>query len=267
MVGFGTVRHTLETTGQQEAALNRLLTIREVSAYLQMDANTVYRWCRESMLPAVKMGKEWRVSQRDLDGFLLARRNNARSDSLETILRHQVSPPEHIIVMLTDPERVYELEAAFFKVALQRGYPILKPCWWQNVDEVRRRLEAAGIPVTDLEAAGRFVLWDLWTVYRDGGAQGVLDLFTRQLEAWGDRVFWGSGSHLIDEWSGSFPEFLAYEERLHAILSRSTGVMICPCVSTPAVAEGAEEMLNLVPHHSGVLFMPQTGPVLARLIA
>jgi len=252
---------------RNEANLNRLLTIREVSAYLQMDANTVYRWCRDSMLPAVKMGKEWRVSQRDLDNFLLARRNGARYDSLEAILRHQVSPPEHIMVMLTDPERVYELETAFFQAAIKRGYPILKPCWWQNVDEVRQRLGAAGIPVADLEAAGRLVIWDLWSVYREGGTQGVLDLFARQVEAWDDRVFWGSGSHLIDEWSGSFLELLAYEERLHAVLSRSTGMMICPCVSTPAVAKGAAEMLNLVPHHSGILFMPQSGPVLARLIA
>jgi len=250
-----------------ESRVNRLLTIREVSAYLQMDANTIYRWCRESTLPAVKLGKEWRVSQRDLDAFLLAGRNRARYSSLEGILSHQVSPPEHIIVMLTDPERVYELETAFFQEAIKRGYPILKPCWWQNVDEVRRRLEGAGIPVGDLEAAGRFVIWDMWSVYREGGTQAVLDLFTRQVEAWGDRVFWGSGSHLIDEWSGIFPAFLDYEERLHLILSRSTGMMFCPCVSTPAVAEGAAEMLKLVPHHSGVLFMPQTGPVLARFIA
>lgn len=247
--------------------LNRLLTIKEVSTYLQMDPNTIYRWCRESTLPAVKMGKEWRISQRDLDSFLLARRNDARYESLETILRHQLSPPEHIIVMLTDPERVYEVEATFFRVATERGYPILKPCWWQNVDEVRKRLVAAGIPIAELEAAGRFVIWDLWSVYRDGGVDAVLDLFARQTDAWSDRVFWGSGSHLIDEWSGSFPEFLDYEERLHSILSQSTGLVLCPCVSTPAVAEGAAEMLKLVPHHSGALFMPQSGPILARFIA
>ena len=49
----------------------------------------------------------------------------------------------------------------------------------------------------------------------------MLDLFARQTDAWNDRVFWGSESHLIDEWSGSFPEFLDYEERLHSILSQS----------------------------------------------
>jgi excisionase family DNA binding protein len=250
-----------------EVSLNRLLTIKELATYLQLDPNTVYRWCRENMLPAVKMGKEWRVSQRDLDAFVMARRNAARYDSLEAILEHQMSPPEHVVVLLTDPQRVYELEVTFFRAALDRGHPILKACWWQNVDDVRRRLIAAGIPVADLEASGRFVIWDMWSVYRRGGADGVLELFASQVEAWNDRAFWGSGSHLVDEWSGSFPALLDYEARLHPILSRSTGVVLCPCVSTPTVAEGAAELLNLVPHHSGALFMPSSGPVLARLIA
>lgn len=247
--------------------LDRLLTIREVAAYLQIDANTVYRWCRDSTLPAVKMGKEWRVGQRDLETFLLNRRNDARSNSLEAICRHQLSPPEHILVMLTDPARVYEIEIAFFRAALQRGYPILKACWWQNPNEVRRRLMEAGIPVAELERKGELVIWDLWTAYRNGGTEAVLGLFARQTEQWSDRVFWGSGSHLVDEWSGDFVAFLDYEERLHAILSRATGVLLCPCVTTTAVAEGTQELLNLVPHHNGVLFMPQSGPVLARLIA
>lgn len=247
--------------------MDRLLTIKEVAAYLQIDANTVYRWCRDSVLPALKMGKEWRISQRDLEAFLLARRNDARFDSLEAIFRHQLSPPEHILVMVTDPDRVYGLETAFLSAAVKRGYPILKACWWQNPNEVRRRLVEAGIPVADLERKHELVIWDLWNVHRDGGAEAVLDLFVRQTERWSDRVFWGSGSHLVDEWRDDFAGFLTYEERLHAILSGATGVLLCPCVSTPAVAEGTRELLNLVPHHNGLLFMPQTGPVLARLIA
>jgi excisionase family DNA binding protein len=231
-----------------------------------MDPNTVYRWCRESTMPAVKMGKEWRVSQKDLDTFLLARRNGARYDSLEAILEHQMTPPEHVIVMLTDPAKVFELELAFFRAAVDRGHSILKPCWWQNVEDVRARLTSVGIPVADLESSGRFVIWDMWSVYREGGRDGVLELFDAQVDAWSDRTFWGSGSHLVDEWSGSFSDFLAYEERLHKILLRSTGLVLCPCVSTPAVAEGTAELLNLVPHHSGALFMPSSGPVLARLI-
>lgn len=247
--------------------LNRLLTIREVASYLQIDHNTVYRWCRESRLPAIKIGKEWRIEQRDLDAFLAARKNGARADSLESMLRHQLTPPEHILVMLTEPEKVFELEATFFRTAYRRGYPMLKACWWQQPDEVRQRLAEAGLPVAELESTGRLVVWDLWSVYRSGGAEAVLDLWRERTVAWGGKTFWGSGSHLIDEWAGNWNEFLEYEERLHTVLMTMPGVLLCPCVTTPAAGEGTRELLNLVPHHNGVLFMPESEPVLARLVA
>lgn len=247
--------------------LNRLLTIREVASYLQIDGNTVYRWCRESRIPAIKIGKEWRIDQRDLDGFLASKRNGAQADSFEAILRHQLSPPEHILVMLTEPEQVFELEARFFRAAFERGYPLLKACWWQQPDDVRRRLGEAGLPVSELETAGRLVVWDLWSVYRQSGADGILALWQEQAARWENRVFWGSGSHLVDEWGGNWDAFLEYEERLHGVLSKLTGVLLCPCVATGANGEGTRELLKLVPHHSGIMFVPEQKPVLARLVA
>ncbi len=59
-----------------------LLTTREIAQRLKMSAYSVRRWIREGQLPAVKLGKEWRVREEDLVLFL-ARFSNlplAKSD-------------------------------------------------------------------------------------------------------------------------------------------------------------------------------------------
>ena len=49
---------------------NQLLTPPQVAARLQVNERTVTQWLRKGHLRGFKIGKEWRVSQRDLDAFL-----------------------------------------------------------------------------------------------------------------------------------------------------------------------------------------------------
>jgi len=44
-----------------------LLTVFEVMGHLRVCRATVQRWCKEGKLPAVKIGKEYRVRRADLD--------------------------------------------------------------------------------------------------------------------------------------------------------------------------------------------------------
>lgn len=48
----------------------RLLTIREVADYLQADEKTIRRWIKARNLPAFKLGRQWRVAEKDLQRFL-----------------------------------------------------------------------------------------------------------------------------------------------------------------------------------------------------
>ena len=48
----------------------RLLTIREVAGYLQVDEKTIRRWIGARNLPAFKLGRQWRVAEKDLQRFL-----------------------------------------------------------------------------------------------------------------------------------------------------------------------------------------------------
>ena len=48
---------------------NELLTVMQVMDHLKVCRATVQRWCKEGKLPAVKIGKEYRVRRRDLDAW------------------------------------------------------------------------------------------------------------------------------------------------------------------------------------------------------
>jgi excisionase family DNA binding protein len=49
---------------------DRLLTQPQVAKHLQVNERTVTQWLRQGHLRGFKIGKEWRVSERDLDNFL-----------------------------------------------------------------------------------------------------------------------------------------------------------------------------------------------------
>ena len=53
----------------------KLLTPEQVAERLQVTELTVYGWLRRGRLPALKLGRLWRIRQDDLEAFL----ENARA--------------------------------------------------------------------------------------------------------------------------------------------------------------------------------------------
>ncbi len=51
-----------------------LLTPREVATILRVGYPTVQRWCKEGAIPAVKIGKAYRIRREDLESWFEARR-------------------------------------------------------------------------------------------------------------------------------------------------------------------------------------------------
>ncbi len=54
---------------------DELLTLREVASYLRLTRTTVQRWCNEGRLPAVRIGKEYRIRRSDLEAWFKAQRD------------------------------------------------------------------------------------------------------------------------------------------------------------------------------------------------
>ena len=55
----------------------KLLTPEQVAERLQVTERTVYGWLRRGKLPALKLGRLWRVRPEDLEGFLESARTKA----------------------------------------------------------------------------------------------------------------------------------------------------------------------------------------------
>ncbi len=66
----------------------KLLTPIDVANHLQVNERTVTLWLRRGYLRGFKIGKEWRVSARDLDNFL-EQNANVRSASSEAAPRQE----------------------------------------------------------------------------------------------------------------------------------------------------------------------------------
>jgi excisionase family DNA binding protein len=57
---------------------DEMLTPKEVAEYLKVPLGTVWRWCRAGALPALKIGKYWRVPREELNGFIKSKVNFPR---------------------------------------------------------------------------------------------------------------------------------------------------------------------------------------------
>jgi excisionase family DNA binding protein len=62
-----------QLTTVHSTVVGELLTIAEVATYLKLSRRTTWRWCKSGRLPAVKVGRQWRVSSRDLEEFIRRR--------------------------------------------------------------------------------------------------------------------------------------------------------------------------------------------------
>ena len=48
----------------------RLLTIPDVAEFCRVSERTVRRWIKAGELPAIRLGRQWRIAKKDLERFL-----------------------------------------------------------------------------------------------------------------------------------------------------------------------------------------------------
>ncbi|GAB4531023.1 MAG: hypothetical protein Kow0063_09810 [Anaerolineae bacterium] len=54
------------TQGNGRTLQNELLTVREVAEYLRVSRVTAWRWCQQGIIPAFRIGRNWRIRRDDL---------------------------------------------------------------------------------------------------------------------------------------------------------------------------------------------------------
>lgn len=58
--------------------MERLLTVNETAKILRLNSETVARYIREGKISAVKLGRVWRVEEKDLEKFIRERKREAK---------------------------------------------------------------------------------------------------------------------------------------------------------------------------------------------
>lgn len=131
-----------------------LWSAEQVARYLGVTPLTVYRWCRQGRLPALKIGKSWRIRRAVLEDFL---RGSERGPSLSARLGAFVTVPDHVIGIAASLPLVYRVDAAFFQVAEARGGLLVKIYGPETsaLGAPRAALTHEGLDVARLEATGR----------------------------------------------------------------------------------------------------------------
>lgn len=141
---------------EASGAQSDLLRVAEVAEYLGVGEVTVYRWCREELLPCLKIGKSWRIRREALEDFL---RRSERSSTLVGQLRSFLEVPDNVLGIAQDREMLHNLEASFFRVGEARGGMLIKynrSDSGESEDELRASFEHRELEVTRLENEGRF---------------------------------------------------------------------------------------------------------------
>jgi excisionase family DNA binding protein len=134
-----------------------LLGAEEVAALLGVKESTIWRWCREGRLPALKVGKRWRVRREALEDFL---RERERSATLVGQLGSFLRVPDNVLVIAQNLDLLHRLDAAFFRVGEARGGLLVKFYGGENSspEELISRFEDNGLAAGRLSRQGRLLM-------------------------------------------------------------------------------------------------------------
>ncbi|VAX19581.1 hypothetical protein MNBD_NITROSPINAE04-2173 [hydrothermal vent metagenome] len=242
------------------------LTVREISQILKTHSNTVYKMCREGILPAVKIGKEWRIDRRKLALFMEGGAPPQQKDTYESLV--QLSLQEgHLLGIFTQEKDISEFELTFFVKAQDRGYRLFKACWWQHPDDVRRHMSKAGLEVEKLESSGSLVIVDLNDVFRRFGHLRAAEVWSNAAAQALDLGYKGlisSGAKHMD-CCGNHSFLMEFEKALDKIIKNEPIVGVCPYLMDMNVPNAFVKLVDLMKLHGRFFIQTQDTEILAQV--
>jgi excisionase family DNA binding protein len=244
------------------------LTIDEVAQILKMHTNTIYRMCRKGILPAVKIGKEWRIDHQKLAKFMHTGITQTEASQLQELTADALKGG-HVLGIFSDNNDIAEFELAFLKAAPREGNQFLKACWWQHPDDVRQYLSEGNMPVDEMEADGSFVIIDLGDVFCRSGPIRAAEqwvIATNEALARGFKGLVGVGSPHFN-CCGSHTALMEFETTLDNGLKGLPVAGVCSYLVDNDTPDAFLRLVDLITLHDRFFIKTTDRSVLARNIS
>ena len=236
-----------------------LLDVDDVAEYLGVEQTTVQRWCREGSIPAMKIGKQWRIRREALEDFL---KQGERPVTLTGQLRSFLAMPDNVLGVAQNQELLHRLDAAFLGVGEARGGLLVKFTGGEPLSEAELRadLESKGLAVGRLEEEGRF------RFVQDGdspdGRAETLREFVSKVSDAGGRTIWATFN-----WTEqvNLDTALRRQETLMELVEERQ-LVVKTAVLERVIDEWSSATLRRAQvAHSGVIWLSESGLVLSRV--
>jgi excisionase family DNA binding protein len=239
--------------------MEELLGVDAVAAYLDIHPMTVYRWCRDGRLPALKVGKSWRVARPALEAFV---RRGLRPQTLVGHLQAFLTLPDHVIGVATTPDLLHRFDAAFFQVGEARGGVLVKVYTGEpsSEDALRAAFTRHGLEVARLEEEGRL----RFTKEADPRG-GRADTLRRLLDAEtaGGRSLWAAFDWVEDV---SLDAALRQQREMRAVIHERPAALATGVVERVMDDWSLDEQRRARHAHHGLVSLSPTHAFLGRSV-
>ena len=232
-----------------------LLGAGDVAALVGVKETTVWRWCREGTLAALKVGKHWRVRRAALEDFL---RKGERAVTLVGQLGSFLRVPDNVLAVAEDRDVLHRLDAAFFRVGEAHDGLLVKFYGGEDISEegLIERFEERGLAAGRLRRDGRLLMRP------EDPTDGRGDAIGRIVEKAGEgRAVWASFDWVVDV---ELETALEQQERLSELVDAGRLVVKTAAIEeaiggwSPAALRRAQSL------HSGTILASAGGLWLSR---
>ena len=239
--------------------MQELLGVDEVAAYLAVNPMTVYRWCRAGRLPALKVGKAWRVPRPALEEFL---RRGMRPQTLVGHLHAFLTLPDHVIGVATTPDLLHRFDAAFLQVGEAREGTLVKVYTGEPAaaDDLCQAFARHGLAVARLEEEGR-LHFEQEADPRGGRAETLRRLLDRETAA--GRPLWAAFDWVEDV---GLDAALRQQRELRAVIHERPATLATGVVERVMDDWSLAEQRRARHAHHGLISLSATHAFLGRSV-
>lgn len=240
----------------------KLMTVEEFAQTFRTTTTTVYRWLKQGKIKGIKIGKEWRFDEDAVNALI--NESEFTEAKEENFQWENLNPNEHLMILAQSREKVFEVEAAFFKHALKLGKNMMKGCWWQDPDEIEETYEKYGLDIKNLEKDRLFKIVDFTRLYKKYGISGPIESWRNEIVRNRRNSLWASGSPSLVSCDRNEGLLLSFEKKLNEAIKDMPIIGICPYSADEFLGNGFSNLNRLIRHHSGIVFYEDKNSTLLR---